>query len=131
MYFDLSIQSIAQQRGQGSRKSSSLIKSLGGKTTDRAALASYIRLFESVVIRALKHYTTSSDAEQQSQVLELLIQLVQLRVNYCLLDSDQVFIGYVIKQIEFVENGEVANANMVVPNIFRYVGADCEDTGGF
>ncbi len=49
----------------------------------------------------------------------MLIQLVQMRVNYCLLDSDQVFIGYVIKQLELVENGEVPNAKAVVPNIFR------------
>ena len=103
------------------RTKSSLIKSLGSKAADRAALASYIRLFEPMVIRALKLYTLSSDAQQQSQVLELLIQLVQLRVNYCLLDSDQVFIGFVIKQLEHVENGEVPNAQRVVPNIFRFL----------
>ena len=50
------------------RTKSSLIKSLGSKTADRAALASYIRLFEPMVIRALKLYTLSSDAQQQSQV---------------------------------------------------------------
>ena len=50
------------------RTKSSLIKNLGSKTADRAALASYIRLFEPMVIRALKLYTLSSDAEQQSQV---------------------------------------------------------------
>ena len=103
------------------RTKSSLIKSLGSKAADRAALASYIRLFEPMVIRALKLYTLASDAQQQSQVLELLIQLVQLRVNYCLLDSDQVFIGFVIKQLEHVENGEVPNAQKVVPNIFRFL----------
>ena len=61
------------QRGPSSsslplRTKSSLIKSLGNKTADRAALASYIRLFEPMVIRALKLYTLSSDAQQQSQV---------------------------------------------------------------
>ena len=50
------------------------------------------RLFEPMVIKALKHYTLTSDVEQQCQVLQLLIQLVKLRVNYCLLDSDQIFI---------------------------------------
>ena len=39
-----------------------------GKSADRASLASYIRLFEPMVIRALKHYTLTSDVEQQSQV---------------------------------------------------------------
>ena len=55
----------------------------------------------------LQLYTVTSDPEVQSQVLWLLIQLVQLRVNYCLLDSDQIFIGYVIKQLEYVEEGQM------------------------
>ena len=55
------------------RTKSSLIKSLGSKTADRAALASYIRLFEPMVIRALKLYTLSSDAQQQSQVQSIVI----------------------------------------------------------
>ena len=57
---------------------------------DRAMLAEYIRLFEPMVIKSLKHYTMTSDVEQQSKVLQLLVQLVKLRVNYCLLDSEKV-----------------------------------------
>jgi huntingtin len=59
----------------------------------QTAIASYIRLFEPLVIRALKQYTVSSCLNLQQQVLNLLAQLVQLRVNYCLLDSDQVKIS--------------------------------------
>ena len=53
---------------------------------------SYIRLFEPLVIKSLKQYTVTSQVGLQQQVLDLLAQLVQLRVNYCLLDSDQVCI---------------------------------------
>ena len=53
-------------------------------------MGSYIRLFEPLVIKSLKLYTNSSDVTLQRQVLNLLVQLIQLRVNYCLLDSDQV-----------------------------------------
>jgi len=53
-------------------------------------MASYIRLFEPLVIKSLKQYTVTSQVVLQQQVLDLLSQLVQLRVNYCLLDSDQV-----------------------------------------
>lgn len=56
----------------------------------QTAVASYIRLFEPLVIHALKQYTITSCLSLQQQVLNLLAQLVQLRVNYCLLDSDQV-----------------------------------------
>ena len=85
------------------------------------------------MIKALKQYTTSTSVALQRQVLDLLAQLVQLRVNYCLLDSDQVkltcrcldayiqilefcflrhfcmfqvFIGFVLKQFEFIEVGQ-------------------------
>jgi len=53
------------------------------------AIHNHIRLFEPLVIKALKQYTTSTSVGLQRQVLDLLSQLVQLRVNYCLLDSDQ------------------------------------------
>lgn len=54
------------------------------------AIHNHIRLFEPLVIKALKQYTTTTSVQLQKQVLALLAQLVQLRVNYCLLDSDQV-----------------------------------------
>lgn len=43
----------------------------------------------------------------QCKVLQLLSQLVQLKVNYCLLDADQIFIGFVLKQFEFIEKGQI------------------------
>lgn len=95
------------------------------------AIHNHIRLFEPLVIKALKQYTTSTSVVLQRQVLDLLAQLVQLRVNYCLLDSDQVkhsllqlqtlsfpaashiihrmfqvFIGFVLKQFEYIEVGQ-------------------------
>ncbi|MGH0145646.1 UNVERIFIED_CONTAM: hypothetical protein FKN15_005980 [Acipenser sinensis] len=56
---------------------------------DKNAIHNHIRLFEPLVIKALKQYTTTTSVYLQRQVLDLLAQLVQLRVNYCLLDSDQ------------------------------------------
>ncbi len=91
------------------------------KASDRPALSSYVRLFEPVVIKSLKHYTLTSDAKEQASVLHLLVQLVQLRINYCLLDSDQIFVGYVLRQLELVEEGQLANADLLVPNIFRFL----------
>ena len=73
----------------------------------QSAIAAYIRLFEPLVIKALKQYTVTSVVPLQRQVLDLLSQLIQLRVNYCLLDSDQVFIGFIIKQFEFIEEGQI------------------------
>ncbi|XP_053407184.1 huntingtin-like isoform X2 [Mercenaria mercenaria] len=88
---------------------------------DKTAIAAYIRLFEPLVIKALKQYTVTSSLPLQQQVLDLLSQLVQLRVNYCLLDSDQVFIGFVIKQFEYIEEGQIRRSNTLVPNIFNFL----------
>ncbi|XP_033756060.1 huntingtin-like [Pecten maximus] len=92
-----------------------------GSKTDKAAIAAYIRLFEPLVIKALKQYTVTSCLELQRQVLDLLSQLIQLRVNYCLLDSDQVFIGFIIKQIEFIEEGQIRNSDSLIPNLFNFL----------
>uniref|UniRef100_A0A8C5BH89 Huntingtin n=1 Tax=Gadus morhua TaxID=8049 RepID=A0A8C5BH89_GADMO len=88
---------------------------------DKNAIHNHIRLFEPLVIKALKQYTTSTSVALQRQVLDLLAQLVQLRVNYCLLDSDQVFIGFVLKQFEFIEVGQFRDSDAVIPNIFLFL----------
>nr|CAD7264748.1 unnamed protein product [Timema shepardi] len=98
---------------KGERKASTVFKSVN-RGADKTALASYIRLFEPMVIKALKQYTVTSDVQLQCRVLLLLIQLVQLRVNYCLLDSDQIFIGFVLKQFEFIEEGQIPRTNTCV-----------------
>lgn len=74
-----------------------------------------------MVIRALKHYTITSNIEQQSQVLQLLIQLVHLRVNYCLLDSEKIFVTFVLKQLDLIEEGQIHRAPLVIPDMFRFL----------
>uniref|UniRef100_A0A8D2ABU0 Huntingtin n=1 Tax=Sus scrofa TaxID=9823 RepID=A0A8D2ABU0_PIG len=88
---------------------------------DKTALHNHIRLFEPLVIKALKQYTTTTSVQLQKQVLDLLAQLVQLRVNYCLLDSDQVFIGFVLKQFEYIEVGQFRESEAIIPNIFFFL----------
>merc|ERR1719447_988678 len=91
------------------------------RNTDRSSLASYIRMFEPIVIKALKLYTVTSDIYLQCEVLQLLVTLVRLRVNYCLLDSDQIFIGFVKKQLESMQEGQLNNAEFIVPHIFEFL----------
>ena len=81
---------------------------------DQSVIGSYIRLFEPLVIKAMKQYTVTSCLELQRQVLDLLTQLIQLRVNYCLLDSDMIFIRFVLKQFEFIEEGQIRYGDVVV-----------------
>uniref|UniRef100_T1IW53 Huntingtin n=1 Tax=Strigamia maritima TaxID=126957 RepID=T1IW53_STRMM len=115
-----SVNWVGWVRRQSEKKLQSLFRSIG-KTGDKSSLASYIRLFEPLVIKALKQYTVTSDILLHSQVLNLLSQLVQLRVNYCLLDSDQIFIGFVLKQFEFFEEGQVCRSELLLPSIFHFL----------
>jgi hypothetical protein len=57
---------------------------------ERAKIGNYIRLFEPIVILSLKKYVNSNETEFQAAVLDLLVQLLLLRVNYSLLDADDV-----------------------------------------
>ncbi|XP_056637539.1 huntingtin [Diorhabda sublineata] len=89
--------------------------------TSDVTLANYIRIFEPMVIKSLKQYTMTSNVKLQCKVLQLLTQLVQLRVNYCLLDSEQVFIGFVLKQFEYIEEGQVPKVQELIPKIFQFL----------
>uniref|UniRef100_A0A670ZHJ8 Huntingtin n=1 Tax=Pseudonaja textilis TaxID=8673 RepID=A0A670ZHJ8_PSETE len=88
---------------------------------DKNIIHNHIRLFEPLVIKALKQYTTTTSVQLQRQVLDLLAQLVQLRVNYCLLDSDQVFIGFVLKQFEYIEVGQFRESEAIIPSVFFFL----------
>ncbi|XP_076001900.1 huntingtin isoform X2 [Genypterus blacodes] len=107
------------------QKASNLLRSNITNVTrhrgDKNAIHNHIRLFEPLVIKALKQYTTSTSVALQRQVLDLLAQLVQLRVNYCLLDSDQVFIGFVLKQFEYIEVGQFRDSEAIIPSIFFFL----------
>uniref|UniRef100_A0A8C3YS16 Huntingtin n=1 Tax=Catagonus wagneri TaxID=51154 RepID=A0A8C3YS16_9CETA len=97
------------------------VASVTKNRADKNAIHNHIRLFEPLVIKALKQYTTTTSVQLQKQVLDLLAQLVQLRVNYCLLDSDQVFIGFVLKQFEYIEVGQFRESEAIIPNIFFFL----------
>ncbi|XP_068132416.1 huntingtin isoform X2 [Hyperolius riggenbachi] len=123
------VQSDQEQDASGwfdvlQKVSSQLKNSITNVTKHRAdknTIHNHIRLFEPLVIKALKQYTTTTSVQLQRQVLDLLAQLVQLRVNYCLLDSDQVFIGFVLKQFEYIEVGQFRESEAIIPNVFFFL----------
>ncbi|XP_068709184.1 huntingtin-like [Montipora foliosa] len=91
------------------------------KLDKQSPIHSFIRWFEPLVVRALKEYTLSSNVILQQQVLSLLAQLVKLRVNYSLLDSDQLFISYVEKQFEYIDAGQIKSCDTFLPHIFQFL----------
>ncbi|XP_043476526.1 huntingtin [Leptopilina heterotoma] len=112
---------IGLLRRRSDRKITSVFKSLTKTQDKKASVASYIRLFEPMVIKSLKQYSITSSIPLQCQVLMLLSQLVQLHINYCMLDSDQIFIDFVIKQFEFIEEGQIQQTEKLLPRIFEFL----------
>lgn len=108
-------------RRKGDRKFSSVFRNLARSSDQKTSVASFIRLFEPMVIKSLKQYTVTSNITLQCQVLMLLSQLVQLKVNYCLLDSDKIFIGFVLKQFEFIEEGHIQQTEDLLPKMFNFL----------
>ncbi|XP_047352945.1 huntingtin isoform X1 [Vespa velutina] len=107
---------IGFTRRKGDRKLSYIYSS-----DHKASVATFIRLFEPMVIKSMEQYTITSNISLQCQVLMLLSQLIQLKVNYCLLDSDKIFIGFVLKQFEFIEEGQIQQAEDLLPKIFSFL----------
>ncbi|XP_024941677.1 huntingtin isoform X2 [Cephus cinctus] len=112
---------IGLLRRKGERKMSTVSKSLTRSMDQKVSVASFIRLFEPMVIKSLKQYTVTSSVSLQCQVLMLVSQLVQLHVNYCLLDSDMIFKDFIIKQFEFIEEGQIPHTEDLLPKIFNFL----------
>lgn len=90
----------------------------------KVSMESSIRLFEPMVIKSLTLYTIaqSNSMALQCQVLQLLTQLVQLHINYCLLDSDNIFVDFILKQMELVEEGYISGpTDVLLAHIFDFL----------
>ncbi len=70
---------------------------------DNKFISQHIRSFETIVIISLRQYTTTSFITLQYNILDLLNELLLLKVNYTLLDSEYVFIDYILKQLDYLE----------------------------
>lgn len=60
----------------------------------------------------------------QSYVLDMLCQMLQLKVNYCLLDANNIFMEFILKLIESIETGiiryEAFQLNLKMKKKFKY-----------
>ena len=54
-------------------------------------------------------------------IFELFFIAHTLRVNYCLLDSDKIFVTFVLKQLNLIEESQMHRAPMVIPDIFKFL----------
>ncbi|KAG8035544.1 hypothetical protein G9C98_006997 [Cotesia typhae] len=110
---------LNQQKDQ-SHKLAILFKSFTQSNNQKAFFATFIRIFEPMVIKSLNLYTTTNSVSCQCQVLSLLSQLVQFHVNYCLLDTDKTFINFVLSQFSFIEESKLMQVDCLLPKIFTF-----------
>eukprot|EP01135_Chromosphaera_perkinsii_P001526 Nk52_evm6s206 gene=Nk52_evmTU6s206 len=87
---------------------------------DKPSLQSLIRLFEPLVIRFMNTYCNTSIVGLQSSVLFLLCELITVRINYSLLDNDNMFVAFALKQVENIANGHIVNSEQLLPYIFEF-----------
>ncbi|KAJ6637731.1 Huntingtin [Pseudolycoriella hygida] len=80
----------------------------------------HILLFKPIVIRCLKIFS-KSDTSIQSAILDMLCQALDFNVNYSLLDSNNVFLDFVLKLAELIETGVVRESEIVVPSIIKFL----------
>lgn len=50
---------------------------------------------------------TKTNSDVQSVILDMICQALEYKVNYCLLDANNVFIDFVLKLLELIESGTV------------------------
>ncbi|EDV22908.1 uncharacterized protein TRIADDRAFT_28161, partial [Trichoplax adhaerens] len=92
-----------------------------GGRADNKRPVQLIRIFEPLVIHALKQYTFTSSVDLQQQILHLLAQLIKIRVNYSLLDADQSFVNFILRQFELIEAGQMKESENIIPSIFQFL----------
>lgn len=69
--------------------------------------SSYIKYFEPIVIQCLKLFT-KSNFDVQTNILEIICQLLNFKVNYYLLDANNVFIDFVLNYLDMIiEKGSI------------------------
>ncbi|CAO1418775.1 unnamed protein product [Diamesa serratosioi] len=79
-----------------------------------------IKCFDPVVIQSLRLFS-KAHAVLQSLILDMLCQLLEFNVNYMALDSKKVFVDFVMKQLEYIENCLVLQADILGPKIVQFL----------
>lgn len=79
-----------------------------------------IKCFDPLVIQSLRLFS-KAHAVLQALILDMLCQLLEFNVNYMALDSKKVFVDFVMKQLEYIENGLVLQADILGPKIVQFL----------
>lgn len=79
-----------------------------------------IKLFDPLVIQCLRLFS-KSPAKTQAIILDMLCQLLEFNVSYMQLDSKKVFVDFVMRQLDFLEGGQVIDGHLLAPKIVEFL----------
>lgn len=81
---------------------------------------SLIKSFDAIVIYSLRLFS-KSPAKLQTNILDLLCQLLEFNVNYMQLDAKKIFVEFVLRQLEYTEDGLVIDGEILTPKIIEFL----------
>lgn len=81
---------------------------------------SLIKSFDGIVIQSLRLFS-KSPAKLQTIILDLLCQLLEFNINYMQLDAKKIFVDFVLRQLEYIEDGLVIDSEILTPKIFEFL----------
>jgi hypothetical protein len=86
-----------------------------------SSVKDYIAYFEPLVVSVVKRFPHTSSNLLQQRTLFLLVQLLQLKVRYELLDCNHTFLESVLKLVALMETGVVRDGQDLVPYLFQFL----------
>ena len=79
-----------------------------------------LQIVQPLLVDSMKNYTCRSDLQLHCSTLNLLNELVKVRISYANLDNDQTFFTFLNKQFEFIENEQISS-DQLVESIFGFL----------
>lgn len=100
MQHQCNVNSYWESEKKVKRRCERKIVSLLEKASNDSTITSNIKLFEPIVVKSLHTYAVTGNSQLQVAILQLVCQLIKVRVNYSLLDAEHTFIKFVQSQFE-------------------------------
>lgn len=84
------------------------------------SLAVHIKMFDPLVIQSLRLFSRTN-CELQATILDQLSLLMDLKVNYSSLDSNEIFMDFVLKIVDLIESGVIHDAELVGGSVIKFL----------
>ncbi|KAM7364552.1 huntingtin isoform 3-T3 [Cochliomyia hominivorax] len=90
------------------------------KSEHESELSKHIKLFEPLVIYCITLFL-KCNGRVQSQILDLLVLLLDFNITYSILDSKNVIFDNIIKSLEIIESGITRNGLCMITPIIKFL----------